>query len=102
MTDQRLEGRHVIVTGAAKGIGRGIAERVATAGADVTIFDIDTEGATETRAAIEDQGRRAKIIEVDVSAGGEVSKGVNAAIDGFGPIHGLVNNAGIQHSIQIF
>lgn len=101
MNDDRLADRHVIVTGAAQGIGRGIADRAAEAGADVTIFDVKTEKATETKELVEERGRRAQIVEVDVSDGDDVAAGVKEAIDSFGAIYGLVNNAGIQRSIPI-
>lgn len=101
MEDDRLQERHVVVTGAAQGIGRGIATRAAEAGADVTIFDVDTDSAAETVSLVEDQGQRAQMIEVDVSDSESVADGVAAAIDRFGPIHGLVNNAGIQRAVPI-
>jgi len=101
MQDDRLADRHVVVTGGAQGIGRGIAERVAEAGADVTVFDVDTETAAETTSLVEDQGSSAAVVEVDVSDGDAVAAGVTDAIDALGPIHGLVNNAGIQRSIPI-
>jgi NAD(P)-dependent dehydrogenase (short-subunit alcohol dehydrogenase family) len=101
MQDDRLQGNHILVTGAAQGIGRGIATRVAEAGADVTIFDLDTDTAAQTKSLVEEQGRSAQIIEVDVTDGEAVSKGVESAINALGPIHGLVNNAGIQQSIPI-
>jgi NAD(P)-dependent dehydrogenase (short-subunit alcohol dehydrogenase family) len=101
MRDDRLQDRHVVVTGGAQGIGRGIATRVAEAGADVTVFDVDTETAAETAALVEDHGSTAQVVEVDVSDGDDVAAGVEHAIDGLGPIHGLVNNAGIQRSIPI-
>lgn len=101
MTDQRLAQRHVLVTGAAQGIGRGIARRVARAGADVTIFDVDADTAAETAEAIRDAGSRAAVYEVDVADGDAVTAAVDDATNDLGPIHGLVNNAGIQHSIPI-
>jgi NAD(P)-dependent dehydrogenase (short-subunit alcohol dehydrogenase family) len=101
MQDDRLSDRHVIVTGGAQGIGRGIAQRTAEAGADVTVFDVKPEEAAETKDLIEADGGRAQVIDVDVSDGDDVAHGVERAIDGFGPIHGLVNNAGIQRSIPI-
>lgn len=101
MQDDRLQDRHVVVTGGAQGIGRGIADRVAEAGADVTVFDVNTDGAAETKAGVEAHGSRAQVVSVDVSDSDDVADGVREAIDGFGPIHGLVNNAGIQRSIPI-
>jgi NAD(P)-dependent dehydrogenase (short-subunit alcohol dehydrogenase family) len=101
MNDDRLSDRHIIVTGAAQGIGQGIAERVAQSGADVTIFDVDTEQASQTRANIEAMGPDAQVVEVDVSDAGAVANGVASAIASFGPIDGLVNNAGIQNATPI-
>lgn len=101
MEDDRLQDRHVVVTGAAQGIGRGIAERVAEAGADVTIFDVNLEGAAETKSLVKEREGRAQVFEVDVSEANDVAHGISAAVDSFGPIHGLINNAGIQRSIPI-
>jgi len=101
MKDDRLQDRHVIVTGAAQGIGRGIAERTAGAGAEVTIFDVNTETAAETKERVEERGGSAQVIEVNVSDGDDVADSIDRAIDRFGPVHGLVNNAGIQRSIPI-
>jgi NAD(P)-dependent dehydrogenase (short-subunit alcohol dehydrogenase family) len=83
------------VTGAAQGIGRGIADRVAEAGADVIIFDVNPSAAAKTKAIVEERSGRAQVVEVDVSDCGTVADGVERAIDGLGPIHGLVNDAGI-------
>jgi 3-oxoacyl-[acyl-carrier protein] reductase/meso-butanediol dehydrogenase/(S,S)-butanediol dehydrogenase/diacetyl reductase len=101
MLDDRLADSHVVVTGAAQGIGRGIATRVARAGADVSIFDTKVETAAETVAAVEAEGGEATVHEVDVSDAVSVADGVEAAVDDLGPIHGLVNNAGVQNAIPI-
>jgi len=101
MVDDRLSERHVLVTGAAQGIGRGIATRVADAGADVTIFDVETELAAETSEAVRERGGRSSVHAVDVSDADAVQDAVGDAVEEMGPIHGLVNNAGIQRSIPI-
>jgi NAD(P)-dependent dehydrogenase (short-subunit alcohol dehydrogenase family) len=101
MQDTRLQNHHVIVTGGARGIGRGIAQRTSEAGADVTIFDVDMEEAAETKDLLEDNGGRAQLIKVDVSDANMISDGLKRAIERFGPVRGLVNNAGIQRSIPI-
>jgi len=92
MIDDRLDGRHVIVSGGAQGIGRGIASRAARAGADITIFD--TQPVTDPETITTDT--RVNALNVDVSDPGDVRAGVEASIEELGPIHGLVNNAGIQ------
>lgn len=101
MTDQRLEGSHVIVTGAAQGIGRGIARRSADAGATVSVFDRDVEGATETSDTIEDAGGESSAYEVDVTKADEVDDAIQSAIENHGPLHGVVNNAGVQRSVPL-
>ncbi|WP_324760758.1 SDR family NAD(P)-dependent oxidoreductase [Haloarcula sp. GH36] len=99
--DSRLTDRHIVVTGGAQGIGRGIVLRCAQAGADVTIFDIDAETAGETAARVRETGSEATVVEVDVADADSVDSGVADARDALGPIHGVVNNAGIQRSVPL-
>ncbi|GAA0668588.1 SDR family NAD(P)-dependent oxidoreductase [Natronoarchaeum mannanilyticum] len=99
--DTRLSGRHVVVTGGARGIGRGIATRCARSGADVSIFDLRPSVAEETAAEIRDIGGAASVHEVDVTDADAVEDAVAAAESALGPIDGLVNNAGVQQSISI-
>lgn len=100
-SDTRLADHHVVVTGGAQGIGRGIAVRCARAGADVSVFDLNPETAAETAAQVREQGGEAAIFEVDVADGDSVSAAVDAAVSTLGPIHGLVNNAGVQQSVEL-
>lgn len=101
MTDDRLAGRHVVVTGGANGIGRGIAVRAARAGGDVTVFDVDTDAADETANLVRDEGGDAAVVRVDVSDESSVRDGVADAVDGLGPVHGLVNSAGVQDVLPV-
>lgn len=101
MEDDRLANRHIVITGGARGIGRGIATRVAKAGAAITIFDTDLGGARDTAERLHELGANAHAVEVDVSEQGDVLGGVQAATDRLGTIHGLVNNAGVQQTIPI-
>lgn len=101
MRDDRLSEKHVVITGAAQGIGRGIAIRAAEAGASLTLFDKKVDEVEETRELIQEVGTPVQIFNVDVSNRSEVLKGVNNAVENFGPIHGLVNNAGIQEAIPL-
>lgn len=101
MSDQKLSDRHVVVTGAAKGMGRGIAKTCAKAGADVTIFDVDTESASETVEQIEAAGQDAAVVELDVSDPHTHEEALEEAIGELGPVHGLVNNAGVQNVVPI-
>jgi 3-oxoacyl-[acyl-carrier protein] reductase len=92
----KLVGRTAIVTGGAKGIGRGIAEAFAREGADVAIADIATnDQAAAVIAAIQQAGRKAIFIRTDVADEQQVRNMVGAVKRDFGHIDILVNNAGI-------
>ena len=93
---QDLTGKVALVTGAASGIGRDIAETYAKAGAVVGIADINLDAAQKTVDAIEKAGGRAVAIVMDVTAEQAVNAGVQKLVDTFGGIDILVSNAGIQ------
>lgn len=94
-----LEGRVAIVTGASRGIGRGIALDMAEAGADVLVnYHRNREGAEQTVAEIQARGGRALPHQADVRDPEGVRGMVDAAIDAFGKVDILVNNAGIYAS----
>lgn len=90
-----LSGRTAIVTGGAQGIGAGIVQRLAQAGAQVAVVDLKLEQARETAAAIENQGGKAFAGQVDVGDRASVEKMVQLVLDQAGQIDILVNNAGI-------
>ncbi|MGB3718408.1 MAG: 3-oxoacyl-ACP reductase [Proteobacteria bacterium] len=90
-----LEGRKAIVTGAAYGIGRAIAERLVAEGCDVGIFDKDAETGRQTAEALSKSGRKVVSVSGDISVKEDVEKGINALMAELGPIDILVNNAGI-------
>lgn len=87
-----LEGRHALITGAAMGIGRGIAKRFVEAGAKVIVADISP---TIESVARDLDGRHAKGIVFDVSKPAEADAAVERVVDEFGSIDILVNNAGV-------
>jgi 3-oxoacyl-[acyl-carrier protein] reductase len=92
----RLEGRVALVTGAASGIGQGIALAFAAEGADVVVADrVPEAAAAATLAGVAAQGREALFAEVDVSDEAQVRAMAGAAIARFGRVDILVNNAGI-------
>jgi 3-oxoacyl-[acyl-carrier protein] reductase len=84
-----------LVTGGGRGIGREIALRLAEAGCDVGICDIDRAAAEETAALIEERGRDALAIACDVSAAAAVHSMFESFVEKYGKIDILVNNAGI-------
>ncbi len=90
-----LAGSVAIVTGGARGIGKAIAVRCAAEGASVVIADIEGGVAAETAAQIEALGGAALAVRTDVSAADSVTAMVEAALDRFGRIDVLVNNAAI-------
>ena len=87
----RLEGKRCIVTGAASGFGRGIAERFVAEGARVAVLDLNAEGA---EAVARNLGDGAVAIPCDVTKGDEVEAAVARAEDAFGGLDVVVNNAG--------
>jgi 3-oxoacyl-[acyl-carrier protein] reductase len=95
MTMGKLADRIAIVTGAASGIGRGIAILYADEGADVAIIDRNAEGAARTAAAVKERGRRSLSVTADVGNESDVAKAFSTIIDEFGAPDILVNNAGI-------
>lgn len=101
MQDDRLADSHVLVTGAAQGIGRGIAVCAARAGADVTIFDVNTEDAATTADLVREHESSASVHDVDVTDADAIASALDAAVAEHGPVHGLVNNAGVQSAVPI-
>lgn len=91
----RLKDKAVLVTGAGRGIGRAIAIAAARDGAAVTIADRDAEGAASTVTQILKAGGQAVAIVADVGAPIDCERAAKFALDAFGRIDGLVNNAGI-------
>ncbi len=90
-----MEGRVAIVTGAAKGIGRGVARTLAREGADIVIADINLQGAQQVADEIQASGRKTLAMKVDISCKQDVLDAVEATIQTFDRIDMLVNNAGI-------
>ena len=93
---QDLTGKVALVTGAASGIGRDIAETYAKAGAAVGIADINFDSAQQTADAIKTNGGKALAIEMDVTSESAVNAGIKKLVDTFGHIDILVSNAGVQ------
>jgi len=90
----RLSGKVAIVTGAAQGIGRAIAMRLAAEGAAVAIADIKYDVAERTAAEIRAAGGKASAIRLDVTSLESAVAAADAVERDFGPIDILVNNAG--------
>jgi NAD(P)-dependent dehydrogenase (short-subunit alcohol dehydrogenase family) len=89
----RFDTYGVVVTGAARGIGEATARRFAAEGAGVLIADLDGEAATATAAAIRADGGRAEAVRCDVAERVSVDAAVARAVEAFGSLDVLVNNA---------
>jgi NAD(P)-dependent dehydrogenase (short-subunit alcohol dehydrogenase family) len=93
---QSLEGKTALVTGGAKGVGRGIALELASRGCDVALADVDLAGAEATAAEIAGMGRAAFAVKADVGVAADVDALFSEVLLRFPRLNILVNNAGIQ------
>jgi 3-oxoacyl-[acyl-carrier protein] reductase len=96
----RLQNKVAIVTGAGSGFGEGIAKRFAQEGAKVVVNDIDVVGGERVAREIAAAGGHALFCAGDVSSDRDVAALVRCALDGFGDIDIVVNNAGTTHRNQ--
>jgi NAD(P)-dependent dehydrogenase (short-subunit alcohol dehydrogenase family) len=90
-----LEGKVAVVTGAGRGLGRGIAERCAREGMHVVVADILPAPLAETDAALRAMGARTLAVETDVSQRNDIQRLADQAYDTFGQVDLLINNAGV-------
>jgi NAD(P)-dependent dehydrogenase (short-subunit alcohol dehydrogenase family) len=95
-----LSNRVVIITGGARGIGKGIALKFADEGCSIIIADVLVEEARKTLEEISEKGREAIFVQCDVSNSRQVQDVVDQTISRFGKIDILVNNAGISGAIK--
>ena len=91
----RLVGRVYVVTGAAGGIGAGIAEALVDAGGSVALADLDLESTEATARAIDSTGRCTFAVRCNVGSDSSVEATVDATVARFGRLDGVVNNAGV-------
>ena len=93
-----LTGRTAFVTGASQGIGRGISLVMAEQGAHIVLADIAPEGAHSAARDVERVGRRALVVQADVTRRDSVDAAVGKALDAFGRLDILVNNASVTRA----
>jgi NAD(P)-dependent dehydrogenase (short-subunit alcohol dehydrogenase family) len=91
----RLEGKVALVTGGASGIGEATLHKLAREGAQVVVADINDDDARRVAAEIEDSGGSASAVKVDVAVYAQVEAAVQHAVDVFGRLDVIFNNAGI-------
>jgi NAD(P)-dependent dehydrogenase (short-subunit alcohol dehydrogenase family) len=87
--------KNAVVTGGASGIGRSICRQLARDGIDVAILDLNRAGAEAVVSELSAGGRRAVALEVDVADGAAIRAAFARVVDRLGPVHILVNDAGI-------
>ena len=90
-----IRNKTIVVTGAARGIGRAIALQLARRGADVALFDLNAAELEETRALCAAEAVQARCYRVNVADESEVSAAMTRVATDFARLDGLVNNAGI-------
>jgi len=99
MTTTPLEGKVALVTGSDSGIGQATAIAFAREGADVVVHYLDDhDGAESTRRTVESAGRRAVVVQADISDEHAVDAMFDRAVEAFGSVDILVNNAGVDAS----
>lgn len=90
-----LKGKTALVTGGARGIGKSVSGALAQAGADVAVVDLDAAEATRAARDLEAHGVKAIAVGADVTRPDQVKRMVETALEAFGTIDVLFNNAGI-------
>jgi len=96
----KLKDKVAVVTGAASGMGKAIAELYAKEGAKVIVADLNLQGAEDTAQAITGSGGTAKAVEVNVAKLEDIENMIDTAVSEFGTMDILVNNAGIMDGME--
>ena len=98
---KQFEGKVVLMTGGARGIGRATAIRFAEAGASVAVCDVQEDKGQETVSLIEGAGGLALFVRCDVTSAADCEAAVNKTVETFGGIDVLFNNAGITRRANV-
>lgn len=100
MSDLILKGRSVVITGAGSGVGRAASELFSQSGARVICADIQAEWLNETVQRITAAGGEARGVRCDVTDRAQVQSAVNAAVEAYGRLDVMYNNAGIASPVN--
>ncbi|GAA4863623.1 SDR family oxidoreductase [Paenibacillus vulneris] len=95
----RLEGKVAVVTGAASGMGKAIAELYAKEGAKVVVSDLNMEGAAAVVESIKSNGGEAIAVKTNVADLNDINSMIDTAVNEYGTLDILVNNAGIMDNM---
>ncbi|MFQ3210949.1 SDR family oxidoreductase [Candidatus Njordibacter sp. Uisw_039] len=100
MDTTRLQGKNIMITGAARGMGAAIAEHYAAQGAKICVADVNLEGCNEVVARINASGGESIAAKVDVTKRDQVKTAVEATAKAFGSINVMLNNAGVNKPLM--
>lgn len=95
-----LKGKVVVVTGAASGIGAAMAHAFAAEGSQLVIADIEADALKSVEQQLRASGTNMIAVTTDVADGASVARLAAAALDAFGAVHVLCNNAGVAHALR--
>lgn len=95
MTDRLLQGKSVVITGAGSGVGRAAADLFARHGARLVCVDVQEAWLEETVASVKAGGGEARAVRCDVSRRADVQAAVDAAVEAYGRLDVMYNNAGV-------
>lgn len=96
----KLQSKTAVVTGAASGMGKAIAERFAAEGAKVIVADMNKQGAEEVAESITSNGGTAQAVEVNVTKLDDIKSMIDTAVSAYDTLDILVNNAGIMDGME--
>ena len=96
-----FKGKVAIITGGGQGMGRAVAERLAAGGAMLVVNDLNPETSDRTAAALKESGSEAMSVPGNVTSSQDVKRIVESAIERYGTIHILINNAGILRPTSV-
>lgn len=91
----KLEGKTALVTGAGSGMGKAIATLFASEGANVVVAEINEERGKRSARELSDKGHQALFVKTDIANEGDIKAAIQAAIDSFGKLDIVMNNAGL-------
>jgi len=101
MSEDNLNGRVAVITGASKGLGKAMALALGGAGASIALASRDIEQLNGVKQAVEDVGGKAQVFQADVSQEEQIRKLEHDVIGAFNGVHILINNAGINLRKQL-